>query len=405
MGRPKKEKPKRADQRYEKKITIGRDMFGKIIRKSFYSTTSQKDADAKAAAYQFKMQATSPAGNVLRSVTFEQWADFWLNHYIKGSVSNGTFSSNYEIPLRLHLVPYFRGKHLSEITPLMLQMYLDKKLEELSRGSVAKHRICLNQMFTTAIENHYLAENPLTSNVKIKRDNRKKKEKRFYTVPQQQYIIDFALQHPKGLPIILMLLTGVSKSELLALSFDDLTDRDTLLIRKGVTSTRNPDTGKTEVVVSEKLKTLYRARELPISHELAELIRKEPRTITIGGGPFSKIPKQTLPRQYIVCSNKGGVQTPSNFYHYYYLPFFQDLKAHAEKEGIDLPILTPHELRHTAATTWGNMGMFDYHIMHAGGWSDLKMVSTVYGHADVESLRSSMIKNPVKLSSERRQNQ
>lgn len=47
MPRPRKEKPNRSDQRYEVKITVWKTMDGKLIRKSFYSTTSKADAKAR----------------------------------------------------------------------------------------------------------------------------------------------------------------------------------------------------------------------------------------------------------------------------------------------------------------------------------------------------------------------
>lgn len=48
---------KRSDGRYEKKITVGKDIDGKPIRKSFYSMISQADADKQAEQYKLKVQA------------------------------------------------------------------------------------------------------------------------------------------------------------------------------------------------------------------------------------------------------------------------------------------------------------------------------------------------------------
>ena len=42
MPRPKKESPNRKDGRYEVKITIGRTLQGKLIRKSFYSDSAKR---------------------------------------------------------------------------------------------------------------------------------------------------------------------------------------------------------------------------------------------------------------------------------------------------------------------------------------------------------------------------
>lgn len=51
MPRPKKELPNREDGLYEVKITIGKDVFDRPIRKSFYSTKSKEDARQQASDY------------------------------------------------------------------------------------------------------------------------------------------------------------------------------------------------------------------------------------------------------------------------------------------------------------------------------------------------------------------
>ena len=60
------------------------------------------------------------------------------------------------------------------------------------------------------------------------------------------------------------------------------------------------------------------------------------------------------------------------------------------QQGIEIPALQPHELRHTAATNWA-LGKVDlYTISKLGGWTDLKMLARVYGHADVEAMRKAL---------------
>ena len=66
------------------------------------------------------------------------------------------------------------------------------------------------------------------------------------------------------------------------------------------------------------------------------------------------------------------------------------MQAHYAEQGIHIEKLNPHELRHTAATLWGISGIDVYTIAKLGGWSDLKMLSKVYGHAEVESLRKAL---------------
>ena len=56
-----RKKPTRKDNRYEYKITLGRDIHGKPLRKSFYSTVSL--ADAKKKAEEFRVASEVSARN------------------------------------------------------------------------------------------------------------------------------------------------------------------------------------------------------------------------------------------------------------------------------------------------------------------------------------------------------
>ena len=76
MPRPKKEKPNRGDQRYEVKITVGKTLDGKLLRKSFYSTKSKADAQAQAEQYKMAQEAARLTGHsfVSRETNFAQGA-------------------------------------------------------------------------------------------------------------------------------------------------------------------------------------------------------------------------------------------------------------------------------------------------------------------------------------------
>lgn len=56
-------------------------------------------------------------------------------------------------------------------------------------------------------------------------------------------------------------------------------------------------------------------------------------------------------------------------------------------QGIDIPILHSHELRHTRATLWINNGANLFAVADVLGHADLKMLRKRYAHSDVESTR------------------
>ena len=72
MPRPKKEQPNRKDGLYEVKITTGKTLDGKLIRKSFYSSISKDDARRQAEEWKINQKVDKQTGNIFveKSVTF-----------------------------------------------------------------------------------------------------------------------------------------------------------------------------------------------------------------------------------------------------------------------------------------------------------------------------------------------
>ena len=66
--------------------------------------------------------------------------------------------------------------------------------------------------------------------------------------------------------------------------------------------------------------------------------------------------------------------------------FMKDLRS----EHPEIPRLTPHELRHTRATLWLAQGITPLMTMKLLGHSDLKMLSRIYDHTSVETLRTTI---------------
>lgn len=389
MPRPKKS-PMRSDGRYEIKRVIGHKLDGTPIQKSFYSDKSKADAEIKYITY-IKQQAIEKAvgKSIKQDITFEEWANKWLETFIKGKVKNNSYSSTYEIPVRLHLIPRFGKAHLCDITPLDVQQFLDDESKTHVKDTVIKYKRCLNRIFKSAIEHDLCQKNPVSEDIKVLRKN-KGPEKRAYTKTQRDLIVEYAKGHKHGLAIMVMLFTGCSRSELLGLKHEDITDNHIIHFGRSITESKNPVTGKWELVNSDDLKTPYRTRDVPIPKWLYEEIQKKPRQIKLGGSVRNKTPVVLVDTEYIFHSAKGTTQYPRHFSKYVYEAFMEDMHDYYLDKGVDIPILEPHELRHTAATLWALDGIDVYTIAKLCGWSDLKMLSRVYGHSNPEALRKKL---------------
>lgn len=70
-----RKKPARKDKRWEYKLTLGRDVHGKPLRKSFYSTVSLSDAKRKAEEYRVAAEVSARTGEAFVPSTgnFADW--------------------------------------------------------------------------------------------------------------------------------------------------------------------------------------------------------------------------------------------------------------------------------------------------------------------------------------------
>ena len=191
----------------------------------------------------------------------------------------------------------------------------------------------------------------------------------------------FASQHTLGLGIMFLMETGVSKSELLGLRWEDLDlENSTVTISQGLVAFYD-DEQEQWTTSADGLKNKYRHRTIPlVNNDLLERLRTKPREIIL---PGRKKPVQT---EYIFHSPSGKPYQPNNWANRLYRPFMKDLlTAHPE-----LPDLSPHELRHTRATLWVAQGMEPLMVIRLLGHCDMKMLTKIYDHTTVETLRKAL---------------
>ena len=113
-----RKKPTRKDKRFEYKITLGRDIHGKPLRKSFYSTVSLSDAKKKAEEYRVASEVSARTGEAFVPSTYKQ-----------PFVDVNTYELTYVSLVEGHLIPYFGAARLSDIRPADIQAYFATKTE------------------------------------------------------------------------------------------------------------------------------------------------------------------------------------------------------------------------------------------------------------------------------------
>lgn len=358
MPRPKKEKPNRADGLYEIKATVGKDMYGHAIRKSFYSSISKEDARKQAEQWKIDKQLSLQADNIFieKDVTFGQWALKWLDVYKKNKIDENTYRLTYENTVVKHLIPFFGKADLKSIKPVDIAKFYSEKAY-LSTSVLSKIQMCLNGIFETAIENDLCYKNPAKSVTYT--SNRVKNQKRVYSDEEIEKVEQFA--EGRMPEVILLLETGLRRGELLGLQWEDIDfENKTITVRRAVADS------KSGVKVNKPKWDSYRTN--PLSNKAINTL-------------YSLIPGTG----YIFPTNDGLPKSP-NTWSQKLKRFMDNLNSYDES----LAKLTAHELRHTYGTMLRRRGVDIYTIQKIMGHRDIKMTSEIYVHNEIDTLREAM---------------
>lgn len=323
------------------------------------------------------------------NITFDEWAFIWLEKMVRDRVKDNTYAS-YSNVVRNHLIPYFGGKNINDITLADVQCYLNGKSKTEYQDFLQKNKNCLSQMFDAAMYSDLCSKNPCVG-VKMPRgkynENDDDVDQRVYTEEEAELIFQYAYSHRFGAEIQTMLDTGMCRYEMLGLKFEDVDfENKKIYIRRGVADIVDSHTGKFKVEVGNP-KNKYRKRLIPISTRLCEILDNVDRTVVVGRNEHKHRPGVVIPKQYIFCNTKGEVCSPRNWSRRHYDIFMKDMHEFYLKQGIDVPIYTPHRLRHTRASIWVNGGKSLNAVSKMLGHADLTMLQRRYAHSDADQLR------------------
>lgn len=372
---------------YEYKVTLGKDINGKPIRKSIYSTKSKHDARKKGERFraQYELEIFCCGGSDKPKVKFETWALRCLDTYKKPYVKGNTYSGTYLIPLNQRLLPHFGQMYLEDILPLHIQNYINNLTDRYAAETIHKDFSVLSFIMQHAVDNDLCKSNPAKKSIHLPKIIPPDKDT--YTQEEYDKAYAFATGHPDGLAIMLLMETGITRSELLGLRWKDIDlETQTLHVTQGLVAYQDLANDQW-VMESDGLKNKYRKRSIPlINPQLLHQLRGKPRWVAVPTGTDTP-PKKVYP-DHVFHSPLGQPYQPQNWSHRIFNGYRQDLHA----EHPELPTLTPHELRHTRATLWLAQGISPLMVAKLLEHGDLKMLTKIYDHTDVNTLRQAMVK-------------
>ncbi len=270
------------------------------------------------------------------------------------------------------IIEYFKGYTLQQITPFHIQKYLlylrnDYRTQhgkQLSPKTVRHHYGTLASIFNYAERQDLIAKNPIN-----RVDAPKKVKKPVDALTPEQAQLFFSLLPSLDLEFHCMLhlfiTTGIRRGECAGLKWNDIDFRKrTLTVERSISYT--PESG----ITINTPKTTNSVRIIPLLESSIILLEKYKRQIQL------KNPDTIIKDAYIFPKS-DDLFSPKDLN-----GITRRIKRFMKVNG--LPDLSPHDLRHSAAS-----------LLLANG-ADIKSIQQLLGHADASTTLDFYVKSDIK---------
>lgn len=340
---------KREDQRYEKKITVGRNPDGSLRRISVYGTT-KKELERKVAEIQTDLERGIFLST--ETVTFGAVAENWIT-FFKPLISE-KMRLRYKGIIDGHLKPLLEMK-VKDLRP----MHLQRIINEMAKSGYAQKSMQMVKQTASQVLDHAMQNDLVYRNVfeKLKVPHVESIPREPITEEQRDLILRTWKGHRMGVPALIMLYCGLRRGELLALLWSDIDlDNRTLSVTKAADMPTNATTIK-------KPKTRAGIRTVPIPNAILPALQ------------WAKNETKSL----YVCPNMttGGIMSAQaygqawrSYMHYLNIQAGGKDRSRINPKIVAMEPFTAHQLRHSYATM-----LYDADV-------DVKTAQKLLGHAD-----------------------
>ena len=298
--------------------------------------------------------------------TFAEYAERWLRQHAEIQCKPSTVARYREI-LRLYLLPAFGAFRLSQITRAMVKELLSEKASggRLSRGSLRLMLCTLGGIFSHAIDDELVANNPATKLGKFTNTGKPNRQATALTRREANRLLQATKEYcPQYYALFLTALrSGLRRGELVALRWGDIqfgdceddSNRHILVQHNYVQGGFTSPKGK-------------RNRRVDLSKQLRRELLASRDTRLFAAFQAGQT---SIAEDLVFPSQAGTVLDPANLVRRYFLPC-------VEKAG--LRRIRFHDLRHTFGSLLIQDGAPLPYVKEQMGHSSIQITVDVYGH-------------------------
>lgn len=360
---------KRANGKWSFRIRVKdkSDGMWKEVSKSGFTT--KKEAQIAANEAELSINNTGiikPGAN-----QFREFAHHWLS-VKETKVRMNTFET-IKYSLEKYIMPKWSNYRLKEINSIEYQKWIQELLELWAVGSVKRYHSIMMQIIDSAVYEHRLLEMNVLKNIHIKKyesdvikESNVSEEVKYFTFEQLQIFLQGAgepvkkakYQLDKSNYVLFFLIsrTGLRLSELAALTWDDI-EGDVISVTKAIKWPKEKGLRAYE----GKTKTTSSERKIQIDSETVDLLQQHYLNQELVRNKYKYYKPNT--KNLIFPAPDGYWLRPTSTREF--------MASVCIRKG--LPVLSPHDLRHTHAVQ----------CLEAG--YDLKTLSARLGHKSIKT--------------------
>jgi len=251
----------RSSDSYRIKVSLGKDSeTGKYI--SHYETVRGNKKDAETRLNEIINQYDKGLYVKPGKATLSDYLNRWLQDYAHPNLAPRT-REVYEMMIRQHLIKHLGSLTLTALRPEHLQKYYsDRLLSGLSPQTVRHHHTLIHKALQTALEWGLLSRNVADS---VKPPKVQTKDMQIWNVDEIDNFLQAAKDTPYYVLFHLALFTGMRRSELLALRWQDV---DLILAQISVNRSLHQLNDNSYIFRSPKTSKARRTIALPPSSSL-----------------------------------------------------------------------------------------------------------------------------------------